>query len=76
MIKLLKRGAQVILALLILSWFITFLALKFESHEYTELSAEQRAQAVEYLDGKVTAAPLGWAFETFTPEQGVNLRTG
>lgn len=76
MITFLKRGAQVILGLVILTWLITFLAVKFESHEYTVVSAEQRAQAAEYLEGKVTPAPLGWAFETFTPEQGVNLRTG
>ncbi len=76
MITFLKRGAQLILSLVVLGWFITYLAVKFESHEYTELSAEQRARAAEYLDGKVTPAPSGWTFETFTPEQGVILRTG
>ena len=76
MITFLKRGAQIILSLVVLGWFVTFLAVKFESHEYTELSAEQRVRAAEYLDGKVTPAPSGWTFETFTPEQGVILRTG
>lgn len=76
MFTFLKRGIQVVLSVIILGWFITFLMVKFESHEYTKINAEQRAQATKYLAGKVTSAPLGWAFETFVPEQGINLRTG
>jgi len=73
---LLKRSVQALLGLIFLIWLITFLALKFERHEYSPITDQQRAQATAYLDGKVTPAPTNWRFETFSPEQGVNLRTG
>lgn len=76
MSTLLKRGAQVFLGLLLLIWLITLVMLKFEQHEYTQITDQQRAQAVAYLDGKVTPAPANWSFESFTPEDGVTLRTG
>jgi len=76
MLTFLKRGVQIILSLILLAWFIAFMMLKFESHEYTQITEEQRAQAISYLKGKVAPQPAGWEFETFSPEQGVSLRTG
>lgn len=76
MLIFLKRSFQIILALLILVWLYLFLSVRFEQHTYTQISEEQRAQATTYLEGKVTPFPTNWQFETFTPEDGVQLRTG
>lgn len=76
MLTFLKRSAQVLLGMLFLAWLITFVMLKFEQHEYTKVSEDQQAQAIAYLEGKVTPTPDNWHFETFTPEIGVELRTG
>lgn len=72
----LKRSAQVISGLIFLVWLITFLMLKFEQHEYTQISDSQRAEATAYLEGKLVVTPSNWRFETFTPEERVTLRTG
>ena len=53
-----------------------YLGVKFEKHQYTQISDEQRSQAVAYLEGKVTPNPSGWKFDTFYPEAGIELRTG
>jgi hypothetical protein len=76
MLTFIKRSAQVSLALLLVLWLIVYASLKFEKHSYTPVTDEQRAQAVEYLKGKVTPVPPAWQWETFTPEAGVDLRTG
>lgn len=76
MLIFLKRSGQILLGLLFLAWLATFIALKFEQHEYTKITDDQRSQAIAYLDGKITPAPDNWTFETFTPEPGVDLRTG
>ncbi|MFT6406960.1 MAG: lysophospholipase [Arenicella sp.] len=75
MLTFLKRSAQLLLALIFLGWLITFLAVKFEQHQYTQITPEQRTQANNYLQGKVTPAPNNLQYQTFTPEQGVDLRT-
>lgn len=76
MLTFLKRSAQVLISLTFLIWLITYLNVAFEKHSYTPITDEQRTQASEYLKGKVTATPAHWQWETFTPEVGVNLRTG
>ncbi len=57
-------------------WLVAFLVLRFETHEYTQLSDGQLAEAAAYLEGKLTPAPPAWEWNTFTPEPNVNLRTG
>lgn len=76
MLTFLKRSAQVLISLVFMIWLITYLNVKFENHNYTPITAEQRTQATEYLNGKVTPIPTHWQWETFTPEVGVSLRTG
>jgi len=76
MLTFVKRCAQGLLGLIFLIWLVTFLMVNFEKHEYTRITDEQRAQAIAYLDGKVTPSPDNWKFETFIPEDGVTLRTG
>ncbi len=76
MLTFLKRTAISLLGLLFLAWMITYVAVRFERHEYTQISDEQRQQASDYLVGKVTPRPDTWQWETFTPEKGIDLRTG
>lgn len=76
MLTILKRLGLTILALLVLTWLITYLFLRFENHEYTPVSELQLSQAREYLKGKVTPLPQNWQWHTFKPEAGVDLRTG
>lgn len=76
MLTFIKRSAQTLIALLLLVWLISYITLKLEKHSYTPVTAEQKAQATEYLEGKVTPIPADWQWHTFTPEAGVNLRTG
>ena len=76
MLILIKRTTQILLALTFVIWLIMYLGVKFEKHQYTQISDEQRSQAVAYLEGKVTPNPSGWKFDTFYPEAGIELRTG
>jgi len=76
MLTFLKRGSQALLGLIFLTWLVTYLVVKFEKHEYTQITDEQRSQALAYLEGKITPTPSDWEFETFSPERGVDLRTG
>jgi lysophospholipase len=71
-----KKTVRAIIVLLASVWLVAFLALRFETHAYTRLSDEQLAEAAAYLEGKLTSAPPGWEWNTFTPEPDVNLRTG
>lgn len=75
MLTFLKRGTQLLLGLIFLVWLITFIAVKFERHQYTKITVEQRAQASDYLLGKVTPAPDTLVYQNFDPEPGVTLRT-
>jgi lysophospholipase len=75
MLIFLKRGAQLLLGLVILGWLVTLLVVKFERHQYTQITAEQRTQASNYLQGKVTPAPNNLQYQTFIAEPGVALRT-
>ena len=52
------------------------MGVKFEKHQYTQISDEQPSQAAAYLKGKVTPNPSDWKFDTFSPEEGIELRTG
>lgn len=76
MILLFKKTVLVIVSLLFLCWLSAFLILEFESHEYYKVSSAEKAQAVEYLDGKVTPVPPEWQWQQFNPEPGITLRTG
>ena len=76
MLKFLKLSAIAFATLLFIIWLITYLSVRFEKHQYTVVSAEHKAQATDYLKGKVTPLPNQWKWHTFTPEAGVNLRTG
>ncbi|MFT6724729.1 MAG: lysophospholipase [Arenicella sp.] len=75
MLTFLKRGTQFLLGLVFFTWLVTFLAVKFEKHQYTQITAEQRTQASNYLLGKVTLEPSNLNYQTFTPVPGVGLRT-
>ena len=76
MLTFIKRTVQIILALIILAWLITVIALQFESHEYYQVSEQEKTEATEYLKGKIAKTPDNWVYETFSPEAGINLRTG
>lgn len=71
-----KKIFKVFAVLLFSAWLLTFLALRFEQHEYMQLSDTQLAAASSYLEGKITPTPEAWQWSTFTPEPGVDLRTG
>ena len=73
---MLRKLAGALIVLIASIWLVTFLALRFETHEYSQLSDGQLAEAAAYLDGKLTAAPPAWEWNTFSPEPDVNLRTG
>ncbi|NNC99143.1 MAG: alpha/beta hydrolase [Gammaproteobacteria bacterium] len=61
---------------LLAAWLVTFLALSFENHKYTELTEEQLKRAAAYLEGKLTPTPPGWKWSVYSPQPGVNLRSG
>lgn len=71
-----KKVAAYLILLFASSWLVTFLALRFENHEYAQLSDAQLSAAAAYLDGKLTPTPPEWQWTTFTPEPDVTLRTG
>ncbi len=74
--KVLKRLIVTTISVVVIVWLLTFLSLRFESHAYTQLSDEQQSAALAYLDGKLTPAPEVWQWDVFSPEPGVELRTG
>ena len=71
-----KKIVKTLLLALFGAWLFTFLALRFESHEYVQLSDVQLAKASAYLQDNITPTPAGWQWRTYTPEAGVELRTG
>jgi len=74
--SLLKKTALFTFLILFFSWLVTLMYLQLAKHEYYSVSAEQKAQASEYLDGKLTPIPATWQWNTFTSEPGIELRTG
>ena len=66
-----KKVAAYLILLFASSWLVTFLALRFENHEYAQLSDAQLSAAAAYLDGKLTPTPPEWQWTTFTPEPDV-----
>ena len=70
------KTLKIIGLLAVTAWLFGILALKFESHEYAKLSPKEVAAANHYLAGKLPEIPDHWQWHTFTPEQGVDLRTG
>lgn len=74
--KVFKKLVIAVVLLLIGAWLVTFLALRFERHHYAELTSQQQADAAAYLQGKLTPVPDEWRWDSFTPQQGVKLRTG
>ncbi len=73
---MLKKIVGAIVILIVSIWLLAFTALRFEAHEYTQLSDGQLTEAAAYLDGKLTAVPPAWEWSTFSPAPGVDLRTG
>ncbi|RZV49155.1 MAG: alpha/beta hydrolase [Pseudomonadales bacterium] len=74
--KLLKHISLALLVLIIGAWLVTWLALRFEQHQYLQLNDAQLTDADRYIQGKLTPEPANWQWRTFEPEPGVELRTG
>jgi lysophospholipase len=74
--KALKRIVLLVLVLLVGFWIFALWNLHHEEHHYVVLTAEQENRAAEYLAGKLSPAPADWNWSSYTPEPGVNLRTG
>ena len=74
--KIFLKISKLLLVLIVTAWLVTFLALRFEGHQYLQLSAAQLAEAEAYLEGKLTPTPDNWQWKTFSSEPGVELRTG
>jgi lysophospholipase len=74
--KALKRIVLLALILLVGLWIFALWDLHHEEHHYVVLSAEQQTQAAQYLTGKLSPEPTDWNWSSYTPEPGVNLRTG
>ncbi len=74
--KWLKRLVFSFIAVVVGLWAFAFLSLQFGGHEYRQLSEQEKADAREYLEGKLTPAPKGWEWQSFEPEPNVRLRTG
>ena len=55
---------------------MTLLALRFESHNYTQLSDTQKSLAADYLKKKISPIPDAWQWQIFEVEPGIKLRTG
>lgn len=72
----LKKLLLGVLVVMVAVWAWAWVGLKTSKHEYAQLSDEQQLIAKEYLKGKLTPAPDGWRYETFYPQENVNLRTG
>lgn len=74
--KALKRIVSLVLVVLVGLWIFALWNLHDEEHQYVTLTEEQQNQAAEYLVDKLSPAPAGWNWSSYTPEPGVNLRTG
>ena len=74
--KILLTSIKYLLVALFAGWLITYLALRFEQHEYLQLTPEQLQQAEQYLEGKLTPTPATWQWQDYFPEPDVRLRTG
>ena len=74
--NILKKIAGAFIVFIASIWLVAFSALRFEAHEYTQLSDGQLAEAAAYLEGKLTPPPPAWEWNTFSPEPNVDLRTG
>lgn len=72
----LKRIIVTLLVVIGALWAFAFLTLQFSSHEYAQLSVQQKTAAKEYLQGKLTPQPEDWQWNTFYPQPDVPLRTG
>ena len=72
----LKRVVVLILFCAVLTWLWLWSKLHTQEHQYAQLSTSQMATAKAYLEGKLTPALPDWQWNTFYPEEGVNLRTG
>jgi len=73
---MLKKALFLLIAFSILLWAGTYLALRFESHEYAQLSPAKELEATSYLEGKLAPIPQHWKWQNFEPEQSIILRTG
>ncbi|MFT5572910.1 MAG: lysophospholipase [Cryomorphaceae bacterium] len=76
MLTFLRRSLTTLLILLAMAWLATVIALKYESHEYAVLPAEQSAIAKAYYEANVEPMPLEWTWSQFQAEPDVELRTG
>ncbi len=74
--KIVKNILLTVLCLIFFTWLIAFISLRFESHEYAPISAQQRDEATQYLAGKLTPAPPNWQWQRFQAAPGVVLRGG
>lgn len=73
---MIKKIGLGFLSLVITVWLITFLSLRFETHQYAQLTDQQMAEAHAYLQGKFEPIHSDWQWQTFEPETGIKLRTG
>lgn len=73
---MLKKVALLAVGSIVVFWLLAFLALRFESHQYTQLTEQQLSEATAYLEGKITPIPAQWQWSTFEPEPQVSLRGG
>lgn len=62
--------------LLTTTWLASLVYVHTSGHEYAEISELQKQAAKDYLQGKMTATPSSWRWETFSVNPGVELRTG
>jgi lysophospholipase len=74
--KMLIKGLKYLSIGIALVWLVSFTNLRFENHQYAELSDDQNEAAVAYLKDKLPEVPDAWQWHTFSPEPGVDLRTG
>jgi len=75
-LKIIKSLSLSLLGLIFVLWLVTFLSLRFESHEYSVLSPEQQSIADLYFKKSFEPLPHDWRWSTYSPAPGVELRTG
>lgn len=74
--KILKRFLIGIAIIMGAAWAYGMYLLVAEEHSYASVSEKDRSLAADYLTVAVEPLGEGWLWESFEPEEGIELRTG
>ena len=75
--KFLKRAVTALAILVAAFWTSSYFTMSDSGpHSYAPVTVEEKAEAEAYIAAGLKPLPVGWQWETFSPEAGIELRTG